>query len=230
MPITTTPSERIGRCTRMRRFIVEFNRPESFVHTRSSAAFTIITSGFEFSVHTAPRTEVISHYSITSSARARSVAGTSRAWRLSRLRPNRIGWPSSRTYVTWVWNPAGIPCGLPWVCRRSALLARPNLNRRHQAGSRSFPSPSSSISFHQRFPKSLSTMSYNSSPVFRSRARSIGRPRSQQPPIQQKWLPPFDKSLRSPASEKTFSRIQSKTFHHGAGSIDGGAHSDRKSL
>jgi hypothetical protein len=27
-----------------------FNRPESFVHTRSSAGFTIITSGFEFSV------------------------------------------------------------------------------------------------------------------------------------------------------------------------------------
>src|ERR1700681_1925948 len=52
MPITTTPSERIGRCTRMRRSFVRFNRPESFVHTRSSAGFTIITSGFEFSVHT----------------------------------------------------------------------------------------------------------------------------------------------------------------------------------
>src|SRR5712691_6824266 len=52
MPITTTPSERIGRCTRMRRFFVRFNKPESFVHTRSSAGFTIITSGFEFSVHT----------------------------------------------------------------------------------------------------------------------------------------------------------------------------------
>jgi WD40 repeat protein len=52
MPITTTPSERIGRCTRTRRFLVRFNRPESFVHTRSSAGFTIITSGFEFSVHT----------------------------------------------------------------------------------------------------------------------------------------------------------------------------------
>src|SRR5258705_7784299 len=53
MPITTTPSERIGRCTRMRRFFVRFNRPESFAHTRSSAGFTVITSGFEFSVHTA---------------------------------------------------------------------------------------------------------------------------------------------------------------------------------
>src|SRR5713226_6655597 len=53
MPITTTPSERIGRCTRMRRFFVRFNRPESFVHTLSSAGFTIITSGLEFSVHTA---------------------------------------------------------------------------------------------------------------------------------------------------------------------------------
>jgi hypothetical protein len=52
MPITITPSERIGRCTRMRRFIVRFNKPESFVHTRSSAGFTIITSGFEVSVHT----------------------------------------------------------------------------------------------------------------------------------------------------------------------------------
>src|SRR5450759_2270519 len=52
MPITTTPSERIGLCTRMRRFLVRFIRPESFVHTRSSAGFTITTSGFKFSVHT----------------------------------------------------------------------------------------------------------------------------------------------------------------------------------
>ncbi len=53
MPLTTTPSERIGRCTRMRRLFVRVARSESFVHTRSSAGFTIITSGFEFSVHTA---------------------------------------------------------------------------------------------------------------------------------------------------------------------------------
>src|SRR5258707_10934260 len=52
------PSERIGRCTRMLRFFVRFNRPESFVHTRSSAGFTIITSGFEFSVHTPPQLAV----------------------------------------------------------------------------------------------------------------------------------------------------------------------------
>ena len=52
MPITTTPSERIGLCTRMRRFLVRFIRPESFVHTRSSAGFTITTSEFKFSVHT----------------------------------------------------------------------------------------------------------------------------------------------------------------------------------
>src|SRR5258706_13349751 len=52
MPLTTTPSERIGLCTRMRRFLVRFIRPESFVHTRSSAGFTITTSGFKFSVHT----------------------------------------------------------------------------------------------------------------------------------------------------------------------------------
>src|SRR5713226_10011073 len=52
MLLTTTPSERIGRCTRMRRFLVRSNGPESFVHTRYSADFTIITSGFEFSVHT----------------------------------------------------------------------------------------------------------------------------------------------------------------------------------
>jgi hypothetical protein len=50
--LTTTPSERIGRWTRMRRVFVRFNRSESFVHTRSSVGFTIITSGFEFSVHT----------------------------------------------------------------------------------------------------------------------------------------------------------------------------------
>src|SRR6266446_10727647 len=36
----------------MRRFFVRFNRLESFVHTQSSAGFTINTSGFEFSVHT----------------------------------------------------------------------------------------------------------------------------------------------------------------------------------
>jgi hypothetical protein len=36
----------------MRRFFVRFNRSESFAHTQSSAGFTIITSGFEFSVHT----------------------------------------------------------------------------------------------------------------------------------------------------------------------------------
>jgi len=36
----------------MRRFFVRSNRSESFVRTRSSAGFTIITSGFEFSVHT----------------------------------------------------------------------------------------------------------------------------------------------------------------------------------
>src|SRR5258708_18595278 len=35
----------------MRRCFVRFNRSESFVHTQSSAGFTIITSGFEFSVH-----------------------------------------------------------------------------------------------------------------------------------------------------------------------------------
>src|ERR1019366_1804099 len=57
MPITTTPSERIGLCTRMRRFLVRFIRPESFVHTRSSAGFTITTSGFKFSVHTTAETE-----------------------------------------------------------------------------------------------------------------------------------------------------------------------------
>jgi hypothetical protein len=37
---------------RMRRVFVRFNRSESFVHTQFSARFTIITSGFEFSVHT----------------------------------------------------------------------------------------------------------------------------------------------------------------------------------
>src|SRR5260370_41816325 len=36
----------------MRRFLVRFITPESFVQTESSAGFTITTSGFEFSVHT----------------------------------------------------------------------------------------------------------------------------------------------------------------------------------
>jgi ABC-type sugar transport system permease subunit len=50
-PETLVRWERIGCCIRMLRFFVRFNRPESFIHTRSSAGFTIITSGFEFSVH-----------------------------------------------------------------------------------------------------------------------------------------------------------------------------------
>jgi hypothetical protein len=48
--LTTAPSEHSGRCTRMRRFFVRFNRSESFVHIRTSVGFTIITSGFEFPV------------------------------------------------------------------------------------------------------------------------------------------------------------------------------------
>jgi hypothetical protein len=48
----TTPSERIGHRARMRRFLARFIRPDSFVHTRSSAGFTITTPEFEFSVHT----------------------------------------------------------------------------------------------------------------------------------------------------------------------------------
>src|ERR1700726_1399945 len=55
MPLTTTQSERIGLCTRMRRLFVRSNRSESFAHTRSSAGFTIITAGFELPVHTADR-------------------------------------------------------------------------------------------------------------------------------------------------------------------------------
>ena len=47
----TTPSERIGRCTSMRRSFVRFNdRNHSF--TPILAGFTIITSGLDFSVHT----------------------------------------------------------------------------------------------------------------------------------------------------------------------------------
>lgn len=49
--ITTTP-ERIGHWTKMRRFLARFSGLESSVHTRSSAGFTITTSGFRFSVHT----------------------------------------------------------------------------------------------------------------------------------------------------------------------------------
>src|SRR5580692_9632699 len=52
MLLTTTPSERIGRYIRMRGFFVRSNRSESFVHTRSSVGFAIITSGFDCSVHT----------------------------------------------------------------------------------------------------------------------------------------------------------------------------------
>src|SRR5258707_8593567 len=52
MLLTTTASERIDLCAKMRRFRGRSNGPESFVHTRYSADFTIITSEFEFSVHT----------------------------------------------------------------------------------------------------------------------------------------------------------------------------------
>jgi hypothetical protein len=38
MPIISTPSERIGLCTRMRRFPVRFIRPGPFVHTRSDTS------------------------------------------------------------------------------------------------------------------------------------------------------------------------------------------------
>src|ERR1700737_1852578 len=48
----TTPSERIGLCTRMRRFLVRFIRPEAFVHTRSLVDFIAITSESRFTVHT----------------------------------------------------------------------------------------------------------------------------------------------------------------------------------
>jgi hypothetical protein len=65
------------RCTRMRRFFVQFNRSESFVHTRSWAGFTIITFGFEFSVHTArslrPRREASDKWLIKCGQRAAPV-------------------------------------------------------------------------------------------------------------------------------------------------------------
>jgi hypothetical protein len=51
-PITTTPPERIGLCTRMRRFLVRFIRPEAFAHTRSLVDFITNTSESRFSVHT----------------------------------------------------------------------------------------------------------------------------------------------------------------------------------
>src|SRR5260370_38932741 len=53
--LTTTPSERIGRFTRMRRFLVRSNSLESFVHTPYSADFTITTSRFALSLHTGLR-------------------------------------------------------------------------------------------------------------------------------------------------------------------------------
>jgi transposase InsO family protein len=43
-----------GLCTRMRRFLVRFIRPEAFVHTRSLVDFITITSESRFSVHTGP--------------------------------------------------------------------------------------------------------------------------------------------------------------------------------
>jgi hypothetical protein len=49
----TTPSERIGLCTGMRRSLARFSGPASLVHAPSWADFTTTTAGFEFSVHTA---------------------------------------------------------------------------------------------------------------------------------------------------------------------------------
>jgi len=51
LKITTTPLERIGLCTRMRRFLVRFIRPETFVHTRSLVDFITTTSESRFWVH-----------------------------------------------------------------------------------------------------------------------------------------------------------------------------------
>src|ERR1700736_4962421 len=44
MPLTTTPSERIGLCTRIRRFLVRFIRPESRFPTRPANEFAACPS------------------------------------------------------------------------------------------------------------------------------------------------------------------------------------------
>ena len=48
-------AERIDPWIRMRRFLARFSKPETFVHTPSSADFITTTSGFRFSVHTGPQ-------------------------------------------------------------------------------------------------------------------------------------------------------------------------------
>jgi hypothetical protein len=132
------------------------------------------------------------------------------------------GGQSRRADITWVWYPAGTPYGLPSVCGRSGLSAQPNLNRRHQARSRSFPSPASSTFFQRRFPSSLPTMSYNSSLAFHATAQPIGRRRPRQIRIRQEAPQPFGKSYFLPPNEESFSRIQGRTFHRRVGSIDVG--------
>ena len=48
-----------SRCRNDERIrLVRFNRSASFVHTRSSAGFTIITSGLSFRYHTLPHREL----------------------------------------------------------------------------------------------------------------------------------------------------------------------------
>ncbi len=47
-------SKRIGHWTKTRRLFARFSGPESSIHTRYSADFTITTSSFRFSVHRTP--------------------------------------------------------------------------------------------------------------------------------------------------------------------------------
>jgi hypothetical protein len=58
--------------------IVRFKRSESFVHTRSSVGFTIITSGFEFPVHTGQKAATGSGLKLMALA-AQAICGTKAA-------------------------------------------------------------------------------------------------------------------------------------------------------
>ena len=57
-----------------RQFLSGFSGSMSFVHTRSSVSFTIITSGFEFSVHTMALVQVPGIDALVSGAIAFSIS------------------------------------------------------------------------------------------------------------------------------------------------------------
>src|SRR5260370_41804996 len=89
MPLTTTRSERIDRCTRRRRFFVRFNRSESFIHTRSSVEPSLRAS-LSFRYTQGPASPVpLATLSASALRKAVHRSGHLCAWRGARKRRRR---------------------------------------------------------------------------------------------------------------------------------------------